>query len=385
VTLELNQLTDVIEEMGQAFARQQRQFGQLVERARAWLGEFADKGRAFEDVAWEFNAAVPTHEPLDQVVPLPTLPERFTVMGADGTQIQPDRHGLALYYMINLGSLVYRHGSGETPEARSVPRLCYKEEDLYEGALLVVGNLLDVRRDRAELEHLADLVEAEPAGPTVALVDGTILLWVLENLPAPGRGEKIEGYLEQVERIRHKGAAPAAFTSRPRYTGVGRLLHLAHLGGDVERAHSEPNPLERLPDRAIFSSLAAGARSPLFASPGTVNRDYYAPTGNQVYFFYVNVAGEEEEAVVARVETPAWVVDEPELLALVHGAVVLQSRIAGGFPYVLARADELAFISGPERQRLEEMVAVALLRAGVVPGLSPKADYKGLTRGGRGW
>ena len=49
----------------------------------------------------------------------------------------------------------------------------------------------------------------------------------------------------------------------------------------------------------------------------------------------------------------------------------------------LARADELAFISGPERQTFEEMVTTALVRAGVRPTMSPKAYQKSLTRRGK--
>lgn len=388
MTLELNLLTDVVAEMGRALAGQEQERGQQVEQARAWLSLFATSAAALEGVAAEAGAAIPSTEPLDYVGPLPSIPQRYTVIGVDGSEVQPDRHGLALYYLINIGSLVYRHGSGETPEAHSRPRLYYREEDLYEGTTLVAGNLLDVRRAHAEVEHLAERVEAEPAGPMLALVDGTLLLWVLEDLPAERRQEKIARYLNLLARIQTGGAALAAFTSRPRYAEVGRLLHLARLGGDVRRAQTEPNPLERLPDQAIFSFLPPGSRSALFASPSPVNVTAYTPRGQRIYFFYVNVAAEGADPEIARVEVPQWVVTaaapagEP-LLALVHGGVVAQSRILGGFPYVLARADELAYISGAERELLEEMVGAALLAAGVSADLSTKAFYKTLTRRGR--
>jgi hypothetical protein len=356
----------------------------LVEKAQAWLEEFADQGPALRDNALEANAALPTEEPLDAVVPLPALPKRFTAIGADGSQIQPDRHGMALYYLINIGSLVYRHGSGETPEAHSIPFLRYLEEDLYEDSLLVDGNLLDVRRDQAEIAHLADLVKAEPEGPTVAFVDGTLILWVLENLPGKGRKKRVKEYLRALAQVREKGAVVAAFTSRPRYADVAKLLHLAQSGGDLQRAKKEPNPLERVPDRSIFSFLAPGSRSALFISPNAINHEHYT-LEHRVHFFYLNVADEAEDPVIARVEVPAWVVESPDLLTLAHGGVVAQCRIAGGFPYVLARADELAYVSGPERERLEEMVGAALLAVGLSPMPSPKATYKSMTRRGRRW
>lgn len=380
MTLDLTRLSRAAKEMGGALARQEQEFGRWVAAARQLMEEFAESGLSLQETAAEAGAAIPTSEPLNIVVACPPVPQRFTVIGADGSAIGPDRHSLALYYLINIGSLVFRHGSGEAPEARSIPTLAFRDEDLYEGDLLVSGNLLDVRRDCAEIAHLADLVEAEPPGPTLALVDGTLILWVLEDLPAAGRREKISFYLRQMERVREKGAALAAFISRPRHTEVGKLLHLARVGGDPVRAREEKNPLGRVPDRTIFASLPAGARSALFVSPSGINRNHYEPAGHEIRFFYLNVAAEGREPMIARVEIPRWVAENPDALRLAHAGIVAQCRILGGFPYVLARADELAYISSPEREQLEEMVGDALMSAGIVPAPSPKAYYKGLTR-----
>jgi hypothetical protein len=385
VTLELSRLTQTVQDMGRELERRERVAAKWAEQARDWLREFAHQGDVLRNPAREFRAAVPLDEPLDTALPPPSAPQRFTVIGSDGAQIPPDRHGLALYYLINVGSLVYRHGSGQTPEARTVPQLYYRQEDLYDGATLVSGGLLGVRRDRAELAQLADLVEVEAERPVLALVDGTLLLWVSDDLAPAVRKQVVDEYLDQLERIRQAGAGVAAFTSRPRATEVGRLLHLASLGGDVRRAKQEPNPLERIADEMILSHLPPGARSALFASSRALNGTHYAPAGHEILFFYVNVAAEGEEPEVARVEVPTWVGAAAEMLGLVHAGVVAQSRIAGGFPYVLARADELAYISGPERQRLEEMVGTALLAAGLSSVPSSKALYKSMTRGGRRW
>lgn len=380
MTLDLTRLSRPADEMGRALARQEGEFGSRIVEAHRWMEAFAETGRALQEAAAEVGAAIPTSEPLNTAVACPPIPPRFTVIGADGSAIQPDRHSMALYYLINIGSLVFRHGSGEAPEARSIPTLAFRDEDLYEGDLLVSGHLLDVRRDGAEIAHLADLVEVEPPGPTLALVDGTLILWVLDDLPAATRQGKIAFYLQQLGRIRQKGAALAAFISRPRHTEGGRLLHLARVGGDPVRARQEENPLGRIPDGVLWAFLPAGARSALFISPSGINRNDYRPAGHEVRFFYLNVAAEGQAPVIARVEVPCWVAENPDALALAHAGIVAQCRILGGFPYVLARADELAYISRPEREQLEEMVGVALMSAGIVPTSSPKAYYKGLTR-----
>jgi len=177
--------------MGEELAARERQYADLVGLARRWLAQYAARGESLGHAARAIRAAIPTGEPLDAHHALPAIPDRIAVVAADGSQIQPDRHGAVLYHLINIGSLVYRHGSGEAPETRSVPTLGYTEEDLYEGGMLVAGNLLDVRRDLAEITHLADVSAAEPPGPTIALVDGSLILWVLDELPPQERQGKM--------------------------------------------------------------------------------------------------------------------------------------------------------------------------------------------------
>jgi hypothetical protein len=382
MTLELSQLTHQVRTMGKTVAERQQAYVDLAELAQQWLADYADRGATLRHPARQIQAAIPTDEPLNAVHLLPTIPQRFTVAAADGSQIQPDRHGAALYHMINVGSLIYRHGSGEAPEARSEATLGYTEDDLYENGAPVAGNLLDVRRDLAELERLADVCHNERPSPTVALVDGPLVLWVLKDLPGGARSTKVTAYLDQLERIRRSGAIVGGFISRPGYTEVTRLLHIASVDGDAKKANERPNPLEHLPDRLVFTALPAGARSALFVSPKEINHEYYTPQGHEVRFFYLNLVQEGEDPVVARVEVPAWVAQDAAKLSLVHGAIVAQARITGDYPYALARADELAYISGRERAAFEDMVITALLRAGVRSTPSPKATYKSLTRRG---
>lgn len=389
MTLELSRLTGQVQTMGEALATREQEHVDLVSMAREWLARYADQGEELRHPARAIRGAVPTDEPFDAVHPVPEIPERLTVAAADGSQIQPDPHGPALYYLINIGSLIYRHGSGEKPETQSAPTLGYTEDDLYEDRMLVAGNLLDVRRDLAEFTCLADVCAAERSAttgtmnPTVALVDGSIILWVLEDLPAKGRERKVTSYLEQLNRIRRAQAVVGGFIIRPRHAEVTRLLHLASMEGDKQRASKESNPLERLPDRAVFEMLPTGARSALFVSASPINHNYYIPAGHSVHFFYLNLATERgQEPVIARVEVPAWVARDADRLALVHGALVAQARITGDYPYALARADELAYISGRERAAFEDMVITALLQAGLQSVPSPKAYYKSLTRWG---
>jgi hypothetical protein len=383
VTLELSRLAEQTRKMGQELATREKEYTNLIAQARQWLAQYADQSEQLRHPAREFHAAIPTDEPLDAVHALPAVPERFTFIAADGAEIQPDSHELAYYYLINVGAMVYRHGSGQTPEAHSQPTIGYTEDDLYDHDQLVSGNLLDIKRDLAEIACLADLCAAEPRGATtVAVVDGTLILWTLRDTPPAYQRAKALDYTRQLDCIRETGAAVAAFISRPRRGEVMRLLHLANEGRDVKQAAEKPNPLRHLPDYAVFEMLPPGARSALFVSPASINHDHYAPT-HTIHFFYLNVAAEGAPPAIARIEVPAWVADDAERTGLVHGAIVAQARITGDYPYALVRADELAFISSPEREVFEDMVISSLVRAGVPTALSPKKFYKTLTRQGK--
>jgi hypothetical protein len=382
VTLELKEVINRVDELAREAANSILQSSELLDEARGWLNKYADRFEALKASAPEFGTAIPTNEPLNATHPVPDMPERFTVIGADGSVIPPDRHSAAMYYLINTASLTYRHGSGQQPIAASLPDLRWKPNDLYEGRLLVQGNLLDVRRDTAEVARLAEAAEAEPReaqAPIVALTDGTLLLWVLEESPEELRRKKIQAYVHHLTRLRNAGAVPGAFITRPRYPDVLRLLWLAQLGEHVSKQAMEDNPFLGLADRNLFDLLPPGQRSACFVSPSPVNKQY---EGHRIGFFYLNV-GDKDQTEIARVETPEWVWQSSELLERLHGAVMAQCRLVTPYPYVLARAHELAVITTDERRQLESYVESALLRHGIRGQPSQKAFLKSLTGGAK--
>jgi NurA-like 5'-3' nuclease len=83
------------------------------------------------------------------------------------------------------------------------------------------------------------------------------------------------------------------------------------------------------------------------------------------------------------VETPRWVAGDSASLDLLHAAVYEQCRVTGGYPYVLARAHELAVIGGQEREEFEAMITAAMLRNNITPAPSEKARLKQLMTGSR--
>jgi len=242
------------------------------------------------------------------------------------------------------------------------------------------------RRARAELAALAALVEraAEGGVPTVALVDGTLVLWHLWGRPEAARRQGLAALEALLERARARRVPVAGYLSAPRAAEVVNLARVAACPLAVpdcpacrHRQEGEPPcAAAEGPDDALLlapvlagDGAGPGARSALFESRSEI-LDQYRPE-QRVRFFYVDAGAE-----VARVEVPRWVADEPELLDLVHAAVVDQVRKGLGYPVALDEAHKQALVSGAERRAFYELVSRALARRGVPVGTSRKSLAK---------
>jgi hypothetical protein len=117
MSLNLPQVLPQVEKLGKAAAdraadlkaRIPRMLQAFEEAGRESLQELTDKISRAGD---RWPGAIPTQEPLLTVYPAPAHPPRLNILGADGSQIHPDRHSAALYYLINIGSILVAHGSG---------------------------------------------------------------------------------------------------------------------------------------------------------------------------------------------------------------------------------------------------------------------------------
>jgi hypothetical protein len=224
---------------------------------------------------------------------------------------------------------------------------------------------LALRRDVLEREVLADLAGMEE-GPLVTLTDGTIELFREPKESAEFRSQ-FDRYIKALEQLAERGAAAAGYVDKPRADLVLRLLELTLFEDSLEKAGRE-RPLGGVSDGELFTGLIPpGHRSAVFGIQSRSALEYRGPLA--LHFFYLNV-GSETRPRLARVEAPAWVVENPELLSLAHTALVEQARQMGvrPYPYALHRAHEIAVVTLDERDQLELMITVELARQGLRPG-----------------
>ncbi|MDE2802861.1 MAG: DNA double-strand break repair nuclease NurA [Chloroflexota bacterium] len=340
-------------------------------------------------------------EPPGTVFDAPPPPVNFSVVATDGSHIDVNRHLPLRCALINIGGCRLTYGDAPDAELFSRPGLRTTDADLFlqdpdtpSARQAVEGALMGLVRTVEEATALADAVEADGSGlPTLALLDGTLVLWELGGeLPPRGRypdyvRERLlgDGLLAALDRIRDASArqpvAVTSYISLPNSTEVVNLLRLAlcdlnpvghcqtHCRAHVPGAR-RCDAAHGLTDRELFErTLAPGQRSAVFASRSPVARDAYGP--HRVHFFYVNV-GEE----IGRVEMPAWVALDPALLSLTHALVVDNARRGAGYPVALQEAHEQAVVTGADREAFRNMVERALEGRGLPVYTSQKQRSK---------
>jgi hypothetical protein len=380
MTLDLARVSVQIEAMGQQLQDDREGRRRQLETAREYFRRMAPEWELLAELARSrpVASAAPT-EPLDARRPAAPVPSDYEVIASDGSTVEPDRHGPALYAMLNVGRVRIRYGSRPSASLDSEPALFFREDELYVDLggrrVLLRERWLDAWRSIAEMAALADLAEAsaEPGLTRIALADGLLLLWRADW--AEGDADLLEQrFTAALDRIATTRLPLAAYVSRPTSHWIVDLLReTAACPAGTDRCKlacgDQPCALARLGDAEIFDFLEPGERTGLFEMTGP----YADRFGEQhrAFFFYLQVGRE-----LARVELPAWVAQEPAALALLQAGAWDQVERGLGYPVALARAHEQAVLSGYDRRVFQQLVIAALARHGFDTTTSEKQSSK---------
>jgi hypothetical protein len=383
MSLDLPQLLPQVTQMGQSVVHRLSKLNQILPQLRKKLDAFSSmdadliQGR-IERAGENWPGAIPTIEPINHSFPPTILPGEFNIIASDGSQIHPDRHAAARYFLINTGSIHIRYGSGAIPEVITDGRIFYEDEHLYdEQGTEISASIINGLRDVSEIEMLAQIAERCCDKPTLSLLDNGLLLWLAaQTVDHPSRQitQILQNYLHQLSRIRNSNTAVAGFIDRPRHANVIALLHLCSYAlDDISDDVLRLSPYLGIPDQVLFHQiLSPGYRSALFIQNSSLNRDF-KKSDHEVYFFYLNTGPKNQ---IARVEVPEWVANSPQLLSFAHTALVEQCKLTGGYPYALVRAHELATVTSSDRQTLDTMIQKAVIENGLMLQHSLKSETK---------
>jgi hypothetical protein len=327
---------------------------------------------------------------LNEKHPLPEGPADFTVMATDGSHIDVDRHHSTRCFLINTGSVVLTYGSKADAQLTNIPRLYSEDKDMVitepgSGREQVIDSaILGAKRSVEECARLAALAAALPDGSsTLALLDGTLILWGLDPYPDFVTDVLLHaGILKHLDDIKalneSRRLALASYISYPRSTDVVNVLRVAvcpHSVPDCDEFCPPGKPkdcdgLNGVRDRELFMNLLAnGERSALFISPSKIVKEHYGD--HAVYFFYL-----KNDDEVARVEVPRWVALDSALLELTHRLVYDQCQRGHGYPVALSEAHEQAVVTGADREYFWELVENVLMGEHMDNATSVKSESK---------
>ncbi|GAP98368.1 DNA double-strand break repair nuclease NurA [Leptolyngbya sp. NIES-2104] len=341
--------------MAQANDRQ----SELVEQHELWRDRLS------------FTAAIPI-EPLDTRIEIDPAPAAHTVIATDGSQIAPSHHEIAYCYLINVGRIILHYGQSKLPLLDSLPEVFYRPEDLYVSRQwgIRTEEWMGYQRTALEAQILAELGQAlsdEMNVPTISLVDGSLIYWFLEQMPAEARDRILTPILAAWDQLKAIGVPLVGYISASRSGEAMNFLRLqscAYLAPDcatncsevVDRAPCQV--LDPLKDAAIWGMLLQpGERSPLWKSSARI-QEFYGD--HAVHFCYVNVGSE-----IARVEVPAWVAKDSVMLNSALSLVLAQVQKGYGYPVALAEAHNQAVVRGGDRARFFALLEQQMIKAGL--------------------
>jgi NurA domain-containing protein len=358
-----------IKEIGAGARERKKTLEALRARARGLLAEHADELQALrarldsaKAVDPNIRCAMPLNEALDAHFPAPGPAGDATLIAADGSQISPDRHAPVQFGLVNVGAIVLKLGSGETPQLFTDSELLYGDELETKSGPLTDG-MVALRRDLHERIHLDELSKGMP-GRVVTFTDGPIELWGAAGDDAEAYRESIEQYKAVLSRLQSRGVITAGYVDKPAADLVLRLLEVASAAPEQLQKIREYHPLRGVSDRWLYGErehplLPPGHRSAVFGLQSGSEKKYTGVLS--LHFFYLNV-GTDGHPWPVRVEIPKWVADDREKLDLLHAVLVEQCRMMGSrpYPYLLHRAHETALVRQEEKGQIEQLLTQEL-------------------------
>lgn len=305
----------------------------------------------------DYSFLVPSwHDSLGKCIPLSVpQPFHYSVLAVDGSQIYPDRNvGGAGCFLINTGAveLCYNHQSSVA--FASEPHLLFSQDLFHEANQQVSRDMVDGLREAYELEELARraLDLKEKGSELIALIDGTIIFWMLEGKAPEVKDVFLQRYFAAMNKLYYAGVLYAGYISFPKGRELMNVVRIAassyptsycdlcqkpHLNFEVKH-------LDTLLDSHLIDAiLPMHQRTIAFSSASLIIQSY--PSHLAPYFCYIATAYE-----VVRVEVPAWIAHNDELLDYVCKVVCDQVEKGRGYPVVLAEAHEQAVIKNADRE-----------------------------------
>ncbi|MDP3889531.1 MAG: DNA double-strand break repair nuclease NurA [bacterium] len=294
----------------------------------------------------ETPLSVPTWEGKLSTITTIEPMETYHVLSVDGSQIYPDRHQGPSCFLINTGSVALHYGNAtQKVILRSQPYVfsAHDDHDLH-----LSTDLVNCRRQEFELRvGLQQALEMKQTmiddALFVLLFDGSLIFWLLEAKERELKDHFLSIYLALLNQLHEEKILVAGYISLPKSKELVNIVRLALHNFDAAAAvTAEPTITHVLDATIAHFFLKPFERSIVFKNNAAISEQY--PDHLRAHFFYVHVGTE-----VGRVEIPAWIARDAQLVDDVARVLVDQCAKGGGYPIAIAEAHEQAVVKGPDR------------------------------------
>ena len=367
--IDYQQIYEKIQEIGKGARERKKTLEERRTQARDQLTNYSSqldtlrsKVESAKAIDQNIRCSLPLDEELASSHPKPDTVIQATLIAADGSQINPDRHAALQFSLVNVGGIIMKLNSGEAPTINTESELLYGDDLLPNGIPLSDG-MVALKRDVAERTKLDDLSKSIK-GQVVTFTDGPIELWGAKGEDTQSYFDYVEKYKGVLSRLQERGVITAGYVDKPSADLVIRLLEIMMADNDQMQKLREFHPLRGVSDRWLYGEkenplLPPGHRSAVFQIQSSSEKSYKGVLS--IHFFYLNV-GTEGHPWPVRVEIPRWVVDDKAKLDLLHAVLVDQCRMMGSrpYPYLLHRAHETAVVKNEEKQQIEQLLTMEL-------------------------
>ncbi len=310
------------------------------------------------------RCAIPTDEEISASFAPPSTMPVHTLLAADGSQVNPNRHDPIPFGVINIG-VFHMDSSLHLPPREIVETHLLSIDELYADGHLAGEEVVALRRDLRERQMLVRLA-AEIKGTVITLTDGPLELF---RDPQGGREtqHEFEQYMGVLRELAGQGTITAGYVDRPGSDLVVRMLGLVDNRTDSSSPTEKVKTFAPLSDSLLFEDrLPPHHRSAVFSIQSQSAQSFSDETA--LHFFYMNT-GKAGSPSLARVEIPAWVAEDREKVNILHAVLLDQCSHLGGtpYPYALHRSHEIALVSLPDKEQVENMITRALISRGMTP------------------
>lgn len=269
----------------------------------------------------------------------------YSITGIDGSQIYPDKHQGTSCALVNIGlvSIIYGSPVQNPVLFSSEPSIMIDDENT--SWIEHSTDSINCQRQKLELEaayqwyhqHAERITEYEH----LVAYDGSLIFWHLDSKDQTTKTAYLTCYLTLMQQMYDANILMAGYVSMPKSKDLVNIVRAQLCNFQPTRESSKL--LEHLVDTNIANLfLTTNTRSTVFQSTQPITRCY--PEHLRPYFFYLHTGGE-----IARVEIPAWIARDQELLDRISRLLLDQAHRGNGYPVVLAEAHEQAVVKGPDR------------------------------------